>query len=60
MPDKLAKKKIGQKKVRAQVCPAPEKAPFDVDPTDDGDIATPKPNLDEQDLMEQENRRQKD
>lgn len=32
-------------------------APFDVDLTDDGDFATPKPRLDEDDLKEQEDRR---
>jgi hypothetical protein len=32
-------------------------APFQVDEEDDGDIATPKPDLDEQDVKEQEDRR---
>ncbi|MBY0383238.1 MAG: hypothetical protein K2W78_15120 [Xanthobacteraceae bacterium] len=33
-----------------------EDAPFWVDPSDDGDMATPKPELDEQELKEQEER----
>jgi hypothetical protein len=33
-----------------------EGAPFDVDPTDDGDIATPKRELDEEEIKEQEGR----
>jgi len=32
-------------------------APFDVDLNDDGDFATPKPCLDEDELKEQEDRR---
>lgn len=32
-------------------------APFEVDPNDDGDFATPKPCLDEDELKEQEDRR---
>lgn len=38
--------------------PAPTRdAPFDVDLNDDGDFATPKPRLDEDELKEQEDRR---
>ena len=32
-------------------------APFEVDPADDGDFATPKRQLDEQEVKEQEERR---
>lgn len=32
-------------------------APFDVDPADEGDFATPKRQLDEQEVKEQEERR---
>ena len=34
-----------------------EGAPFDVDPSDDGDIASPKRQLDEDELKDQEERR---
>lgn len=34
-----------------------EGAPFEVDPSDDGDIASPKRQLDEDELKEQEERR---
>lgn len=34
-----------------------EGAPFEVDPSDDGDIASPKRELDEDELKEQEERR---
>jgi hypothetical protein len=34
-----------------------EDAPFGVDPLDDGDIATPKPQLDEQEIIERNERR---
>lgn len=34
-----------------------EGAPFEVDPSDDGDIASPKRELDEEELKEQEERR---
>ncbi len=37
--------------------PSLKDMPFEVDPFDDGDMAPPKPDFDEQDIKEQEERR---
>lgn len=51
-------RKTGETKPKQDKPAKPWKdAPFQVDPSDDGDIATPKRQLDEDELKEQEERR---
>ncbi len=49
--------KTGRKPKREKLNWPGKGAPFEVDPTDDGDFATPKRQLDEDELKEQEERR---